>query len=74
MRDSYGGSRREKRGSRIRVSVDDTFVKPTDPYHTATHSRPYKPSRSCIGRDEYEKHRHNFDAQSYRVCSYVLQP
>lgn len=58
-----GGSRREKRVSRMR-SIDDSFLKPTAPYHTVTQPRQYKASRSCVGRDEYDKYdkfRHSID-------------
>ncbi|MCP9263814.1 hypothetical protein DINM_006890 [Dirofilaria immitis] len=54
-KETYGGgpSRRDKRISRIRTA-----------YHTVTQPRQYKASRSCVGRDEYDKYdkfRHSID-------------
>ncbi|VDO22726.1 Uncharacterized protein BM_BM11082 [Brugia malayi] len=64
-KESYGSgsSRRDKRISRIR-SIDDSLLRPTAAYHTVTQSRQYKTSRSCVGRDEYDKYdrfRHSID-------------
>ncbi|VDM48956.1 unnamed protein product [Toxocara canis] len=53
---SHGNIRRDKRSSRF-VSVDDTFLKPTAPYHTVTQPKQTKGSRSCVGRDEYDRFR-----------------
>ncbi|KAL3995667.1 hypothetical protein ACH3XW_26790 [Acanthocheilonema viteae] len=58
-----GSSRCDKRISRIR-SIDDSLLKPTAAYHTVTQPRQYKTSRSCVGRDEYDKYdrfRHSID-------------
>ncbi|VDK84806.1 unnamed protein product [Litomosoides sigmodontis] len=67
-KESYGNgsSRRDKRISRMR-SIDDSLLKPTAAYHTVTQPRQYKTSRSCVGRDEYDKYdrfRHSIDFHS----------
>ncbi|VDN05238.1 unnamed protein product [Thelazia callipaeda] len=74
-KDNYGGassSKRDKRISRIR-SIDDSFMKATAAYHTVTQPRQYKVSRSCVGRDEYDKcdkFRHSVDLHNRNSMKY----
>ncbi|MFH4978992.1 hypothetical protein AB6A40_005701 [Gnathostoma spinigerum] len=53
--------RREKPSARF--SVDDNFLKPTAPYHTVTQPKQHKGTRSCVGRDEYDRYRPEHDRE-----------
>lgn len=66
---SHGSTRRDRRSSRF-MSADDTFLKPTAPYHTVTQPKQTKGSRSCVGRVDYEHFKIEPPLRERNGCKY----